>query len=641
MGSGAVLRVWACAAGAVLAGVVMLVAALRFGGGIVETEIAGLPSAGPFTDWGLPVARFCVNLCAVGCLGTLLAAAVLAPVTSPESIGCTRAAGWWALGWAASAAMSYLLTVSSIIPMPLADLLAFRELLSFGASSPQAQAMLLVLALATVLVPLTLLPRVPGWARLATAAFAILPPAYVGHAASSGDHDLAVSALLSHVLAVSVWVGGLAAVLVHFRRSGDLAIVLARFSTIALCCFAAVAVSGLAGAWARLNTPADLYQSRYGQLLLAKVAVLAVLGWFGWTHRRRTVARVSERSVRHTFARLAAGEVSVMAAAMGLAAALSRTPPPVAAGGHGDQALGYDLAPFTLGALFTEVRPDPAVLLLLALPAIGYLLGVRRLASSPTSHTLASSPMSRRLASWPTSRTLASWPASRTLAWYAGLALIAFVLVGGAGGYARAMPSVQAFQHVVLSVVAPVLLCLGAPVTLLSRATTAASQYGNVGERLLAWRGTHPAVLLAVCAVPGLLLYGTAWLPWSLSGHGPHLLTELLFLLTGLLTFWVAAGVDPVPRPFPPAARGWLLAVVTVVQLALGAALLLGPPVAAGWYVVAAPAGAPGLLDGQRLAGALFVLLPLPPIALLALRLSRPGRNTAGRVAGRYTVAGR
>ncbi|GAA3579456.1 cytochrome c oxidase assembly protein [Nonomuraea rosea] len=592
----------------------VLVVALRFGGGIVETEIAGLPSAGPFTDWGLPVARFCVNLCAVGCLGTLLAAAVLAPATSPESAGCTRAAGWWALGWAASAAMSYLLTVSSIIPMPLADLLAFRELLSFGASSPQAQAMLLVLALATVLVPLTLLPRVPGWVRLATAAFAILPPSYVGHAASSGDHDLAVSALLSHVLAVSIWVGGLAAVLVHFRRSGDLALVLARFSTIALCCFAAVAVSGLAGAWARLNTPADLYQSRYGQLLLAKVAVLAVLGWFGWTHRRRTVARAQERSVRHTFARLAAGEVVVMTAAMGLAAALSRTPPPVSAGGHGDQALGYDLAPFTLGALFTEVRPDPAVLLLLALPAIGYLLGVRR---------------------------LASWPTSRTLAWYAGLALIAFVLVGGADGYARAMPSVQAVQHVVLSVVAPVLLCLGAPVTLVSRATTATSQYGNVGERLLAWRGTHPALLLAACTLPGLLLYGTAWLPWSLSAHGPHLLTGLLFLLTGLLTFWVAAGVDPLPRPFPPAARGWLLAVVTVVQLALGAALLLGPPVAAGWYVVAAPAGAPGLLDGQRLAGAVFVLLPLPPIALLAVRLWRPGRNTAGRVAGRYTVAGR
>ena len=89
------------AVGTVLAGVVVLVAALRFGGGIVETEIAGLPSAGPFTDWGLPLARFCSDLCAVGCLGTLLAA-LLAPAAAPESAACTRAAGWWALGSATS-----------------------------------------------------------------------------------------------------------------------------------------------------------------------------------------------------------------------------------------------------------------------------------------------------------------------------------------------------------------------------------------------------------------------------------------------------------------------------------------------------------------------------------------------------------
>ncbi|MGN9838265.1 cytochrome c oxidase assembly protein [Nonomuraea sp. H19] len=591
------MRAPAFAVAAVAVGVAVLVAALRFGGGIIETEIAGLPSAGPITDWGLPLVRFCLDLCAVACLGTLLAAVVLAPPRSPEAAACTRAAGWWALGLAASAALSYLLTVSSIIPMPLVDLLAFPDMLSFGAAIPQTQALLSVLALATALVLLTLLPGVPGWMRLATAAFALLPPAYVGHAASGGDHDIAVSALISHLLAVSAWVGGLLAVLVHFRRSDHLAVVLPRFSTIALCCFAAVAFSGLAGAWVRLNTPAELWQTSYGLLLLAKTAVLGVLAWFGRNHRRRTVSGVAERSVRHTFIRLAAGEVIVMVAAMGLAVGLSHTPPPVG-GGHGETALGYELAPFSLVALIAEFRLDPTILLLLALPAIGYLAGVRR---------------------------LAHWPAGRTLAWYAGLALTALVLLGGVGGYARAMPSVQALQHVVLSVVAPILLCLGAPFTLARKATTAASQYGDLGSWSPAWRVlAHPTFLLAACTLPGLLLYGAPWLSWSLSSWAAHLVTELVFLGLGLLVFSVVTGADPLPRPFAPAARAWLLAVVTVVQLGLGAVLLLGPPVAAGWFSLAAPAaGVADVLADQRLAGAVFMILPLPPLGLLAVRLAR------------------
>ncbi|MGW0808584.1 cytochrome c oxidase assembly protein [Nonomuraea sp. NPDC002799] len=568
---------------ALAAGVLALLAALRFGGGIVETQIPGLPSAGPLTDWGLPLSRFCLDVCGVACVGTLLAA-LLAPAASPESAACTRAAGWWALGLAACAAMSYLLTVSSMIPMPLTHLLAVPDLVGFGTSVPQTQALLAVLIIATALVPLTLLPRVPGWIRLALAAFALLPPAYVGHAASAGEHDVAISALMSHLLAVSVWVGGLAAVLVHFRRSQHLAVVLPRFSAVALWCFAAVTLSGVVGAWVRLNTPADLWETSYGLLLVAKTVALAVLAWCGWNHRRRTVQGVARRSVRHTFVRLAAGEVIVMAVAMGLAVGLSRTPPP---GGHG----GSPPAPFSLGGLITEVRLDTTILLLLAPPAIGYLLWARR---------------------------RPSWPAARTIAWYAGLALAALVLLGGVASYARAMPSVHALQHVVLSVIVPVLLCLGAPATLAARRPGAATRSGSVV--------THPAFLLAVSTLPGLLLYGTDWLAWSLSGWAPHLLTALLFLGAGLLVFWVVTGVDPLPRPLPAPARAWLLAAVTVVQLGVGAALLFGPQVAADWYATAVPAT--DVLADQRLAGAIHLILPLPPLAVLAIRLTAPSRRT-------------
>ncbi|MEO3889374.1 cytochrome c oxidase assembly protein [Nonomuraea sp. B5E05] len=590
-------------------GVVVLVAVLWFGGGAGTPEIAGLPSAGPLAEWGLPLVRLGHDLCAVACVGTLLAAGVLAPAGSPESARCVRAAGWWALGWAFASLAGYVLTLSTFFALPPARVVAATHLLGYGTSLPQTQALLVVVAATFVVALATLVPRLPRWIPLVPAVGALLPPAYVGHASSAADHDIAISALMAHLVGVSVWAGGLCAVLVHFRRSGDLDVVLPRFSTIALCCFVAVACSGLAGGWVRLGTPSDLWQSTYGLLLLGKVAVLAVLGWFGWNHRRRTVTGVADRGVRRTFVRLAVGEAAVMAAAMGLAVGLSRTPPP--AGGDGGHVahgmLEFTLAPFTPGALVTEARLDPLVLLLLALPAAGYLAGMRR---------------------------TAAWPAGRAIAWHAGLALVALVLVGGVGGYARAMASVYALQHVTLTVIAPLLLCLGAPVTLAGRATTASSQYGHLGSRAFGRRITRPALLLTAYPVLFLLLYGTAWLPWSLSTYGSHLATEALFLGLGLAVSWVLAGADPLPRPFPWAARARLLAVAAAVHLALGVYLLAGPRVAAAWFLQVAPAGVPEA--DQRLAGAVHLIVPLLAFAPLAVRLAL--ERQAARVRARPRV---
>ncbi|TDC07606.1 hypothetical protein E1267_12910 [Nonomuraea longispora] len=596
--------------GVVGVGVVVLVSVLWFGGGAGAPEIAGLPSAGPLAEWGLPLVRLGHDLCAVACVGALLAAGVLAPAGSPEVARCVRAAGWWALGWAFASLTGYVLTLSTFFALPPARILAASHLLGYGTSLPQTRALLVVVAATFVVALATLVPRLPRWMPLVPAVGALLPPAYVGHAASAADHDVAISALMAHLVGVSVWVGGLYAVLVHFRRSADLAVVLARFSTIALCCFAAVAFSGLVGGWVRLETPSGLWQSSYGLLLLGKVAVLAVLGWFGWSHRRRTVMGVTDRGVRRTFVRLAAGEVAVMAAAMGLAVGLSRTPPPAGGDGGGHSAHGvleYELAPFTPAALITEARLDTLVLLLLALPAAGYLVGMRR---------------------------AAGWPPARSFAWHAGLALVALVLVGGVGGYARAMASAYALQHVTLTVVAPLLLCLGAPATLAARATTPSSQYGDLGSRAFGRRITRPGLLLTAYPVLFLLLYGTAWLPWSLSAYGSHLATAALFLGLGLAVSWVLAGADPLPRPFPWAARARLLAVAAAVHLALGAYLLTGPRVAAYWFLQAAPAGVP--TADQRLAGAVHLIVPLLAFAPLAVRLAL--ERQAARVRARERV---
>ena len=126
-----------------------------------------------------------------------------------------------------------------------------------------------------------------------------------------------------HVLAVVLWVGGLGA-LVALRSRPALALAVPRFSALALVCFLAVAVSGSVASWTRLPELSLLWTTGYGGLLLAKAVLLLVLGAVGWLHRRRTVVAVA-RGEQGAFARLAAAEVGLMAVALGLAVALTRT----------------------------------------------------------------------------------------------------------------------------------------------------------------------------------------------------------------------------------------------------------------------------------------------------------------------------
>ncbi|MEU4226404.1 cytochrome c oxidase assembly protein [Nonomuraea sp. NPDC026600] len=592
---------------AVAAGVLVLIAALLFGGSLPQQAIPGLPKAGPITDWGLPLARFVYDLCAFATVGTLVAAVLLAPRGTPEAAACLRAAGRWALGWAAAAALMYLLTISEVTGLPLADLLEDPSILTFGTTVPQTQALFIVAAAAGVVAIGTSFGLSRWWNGflLAIAAFAVLPPAYVGHAASAGDHDIAISALMAHLVTVAVWVGGLAAVLVHFRRSDRLAEVVPRFSTLALACFAAVAVSGVASAWVRLDTVAQLWQTRYGLLILAKTAALVALGAFGRHHRRRTVAGLAERPVRHTFVRLATGEAIVMAAAVGLAVGLSRTPPPPSegGGGHDHLLLEYELPPFSIGNLVTEVRLDPLILLLLAILAIGYLIGLRRLA-----------------------RDGVPWPPGRTAAWLAGLAVLAFALLSGVGGYARAMLSAQALQYGLVALVAPLLLALGAPLTLAAQTTTDRSQYGEVARSILdsgfAARLTHPVTVAALQVVPVALLYGTGWLGQSLYSYAAHLLTLALLFCTGMVCFWVLTGVDPLPRPVTWVMRARLLAVVAVVPLTLGLALLFGPGVGLDWFMLVSPPGVSDLSADQWAAGLTVLIAAILVLGASAVRLA-------------------
>lgn len=329
-------RVLAAASGAAVgAGVLVTSWATR---GSRPARITGLPDPGALTVWTLPVVRGLVDLAAMATVG-LVALALLLPADG-ERVGragrlLLRRAGQVATGWTVAALLAVPLTVSELTARPLGTVLSGGLVREFAFRTGQTQALLSMAWLAAVVAFCAgATVRRPGAAALGLLAVAAsLPPAFTGHAAHGERHSLSVVGLGLHIGSLSLWVGTLVAVVLHARLLGPvLPLAVARYSRLALACFVVVAVSGGVAAWTRLGSVANLWATDYGRVLLVKTGLLVALGAAGWWHRRRTLPRLAAGR-RRAFVALAAAEVLVMAATVGVAVGLARTAPP--ATGHG------------------------------------------------------------------------------------------------------------------------------------------------------------------------------------------------------------------------------------------------------------------------------------------------------------------
>lgn len=366
-----------------------LVAVLVAAGGAPGATPDGLPDAGLAVRWSVPAARVLLDLSAIATVGSLLVAAVLARA-SAGAARAIRSGAAWAGAWAATALAAAVLTASEVTGLPLARL-PRDQLVAAVWALPPTRALLLVAALATtVLVALAVLlvVGVPARARgagagvaLALALVALTPPLYAGHAAQSGAHDLATGSLVVHVVAATVWIGGLAGIAV-LLRADDAARVPAvtRFSTLALVCFCALIATGAMAAAAGLGTTRESWTSPYAAVLGGKVAAAVVLGLVGWLHRRWTIDRL--RAGRpHAFTQLAAVELTVMGAAVGMAVALSRTPGATSNGFLGRAIRGVgpgeNLQSLSLADVLGDWRPEPIVSAAVLIALLAYVRAVR------------------------------------------------------------------------------------------------------------------------------------------------------------------------------------------------------------------------------------------------------------------------
>jgi len=205
-----------------------------------------------------------------------------------------------------------------------------------------------------------LLPTSPGKApsRAAAvalalgAAYLVLTPALAGHPSNQGPRGVFFPSDVLHVLAASVWVGGVACLLIALpaatralppsRRTELLLAVLARFSVAALAAVVALAATGLLQAYIDVRGLHGLLHSTYGVLLLVKTGLLLALVALGWVNRRRLLpalrrlacAGATPGNAGVLLRRTLRGELALMLLVLGVTAALvSYTPPIDAAGG--------------------------------------------------------------------------------------------------------------------------------------------------------------------------------------------------------------------------------------------------------------------------------------------------------------------
>ncbi|MEV4873680.1 cytochrome c oxidase assembly protein [Streptomyces syringium] len=149
-----------------------------------------------------------------------------------------------------------------------------------------------------------------------------------------------------------------------------------------------------------------------------------------------------------------------------------------------------------------------------------------------------------------------AWPVGRTVAFVLGVLTVALVMCTKLNEYGMVMFSVHMVQHMVISMLSPILILLGAPVTLTLRALPAAGR-GRKGPRewlvaLLHSRYmriiTHPAFTIPLFIASLYALYFTPLFDFLMGSRTGHIAMMVHFLAVGLVFFWPIMGVDPGPH---------------------------------------------------------------------------------------------
>ena len=218
------------------------------------------------------------------------------------------------------------------------------------------------------------------------------------------------------------------------------------------------------------------------------------------------------------------------------------------------------------------------------------------------------------------------WPPARSAAFAGGLLLVIVLATqSGLAQYDRTLFSLHVVQHMLLGMVAPLLLVLGAPVTLALQACRRPAQQRLL--RVLHSRPftvvTHPAVVWVLFGGTLVALYFTGLYELSLRNDAVHALVHAHFVVVGFLFMGYVVGIDSLALGFGYGARLLYVLVLLPFHAFIGVALLGSDRVlASGWYSQVVRSWGSCPLDDQRLgAGILWGAGELLGVVALAIVL--------------------
>jgi cytochrome c oxidase assembly factor CtaG len=246
---------------------------------------------------------------------------------------------------------------------------------------------------------------------------------------------------------------------------------------------------------------------------------------------------------------------------------------------------GQEAAEPTLAIILTTWTGDPLLWIAVAAATVAYLAAVRFVNRHHPNNPV---------------------PGWRTAAWLGGVAVIALALLSAVDAYADSLFSVHMIQHLLLAMVAPPLLALGAPVTLALRVAPLTVRRGVLLPLLhsrlvktVSWPPLGWAVFAAV-------MWATHFSPLfnaALENQTLHSAEHLLYLVAGVLFWWPVIGADPIRWRLTPIGRMVYLASQMPVNTAVGLAIYFAPAVLYPHYATITRTWGPDPFTDQQLAG--------------------------------------
>lgn len=215
----------------------------------------------------------------------------------------------------------------------------------------------------------------------------------------------------------------------------------------------------------------------------------------------------------------------------------------------------------------------------------------------------------------------------RTVAWLAGLAVILVALSSAIDVYAGVLLTVHMVQHLLLAMVAPPLLALGAPITLALRIASPETRHRLILPvlhsrivRVLA----SPLVAWPLFAVAMWLTHFSPLYNAALEDPNVHDAEHLVYLATGLLFWWPVIAADPIPQRMGYGTRLAYLGFQMPINAAVGLAIYFAPAVLYPHYATLVRTWGPDALTDQQIGGVLMwgvgdlLLLAAIPLVVVA-----------------------